>query len=204
MLTYQNAQEKYLEAIKIACTHHSLQKYGKDYYFKHLQATENILIELGYAKYEGIFTATFEEEIISAYRYKIDAWLHDLLEDGCLSYNDIKKRFGIDIAEDCFAMEEEKGRNRKERKPDSYYINIGKNIYAGRVKIADRTANIEESTDMEMAKMYWKENEQFKLIYQQNPTAFHKSWTRLLLAFDKKLVQPVIKEIENECKYKQN
>ena len=175
MLTKENVFTKYLEAIKIACTHHSLQKYGNNYYFAHLEAVERILFEEGYA----VTTIGILEKKLDAYRYVIDAWLHDILEDGCLSYNDLKKRFGKDIADDCYDMQEHKGKNRKERKPPEYYINIGKNIYAGRVKIADRIANIECSTEKDLLEMYKKEQKEFSLIYDQNPEAFQRLWDRL-------------------------
>lgn len=181
MLTYENAEEKYQLAIMLACTGHALQRYGDGFYFEHLKAVEKILIDEGlcnFTKDDGDFTQAY----LKAYTYKICAWFHDLMEDsGIVSYNDIANTYGFgkEIAEVCFLLKEFPGRNRKERKPPEYYIRIGQNIVAGNVKIADRIANIENSTKPSMKDMYIKEQNEFSLIYEQNPYAFAKLWTRL-------------------------
>lgn len=68
-------------------------------------------------------------------------WLHDTLED-ChhLSYNDLNKRFGKDIAELVFAVTDKKGRNRKERKDFQSIRDIKGATF---VKLCDRIANVE-------------------------------------------------------------
>lgn len=89
--------------------------------------------------------------------------LHDSMEDGNLSYNDIKTYFGIEIAEIVFAVTDELGRNRKERKAKTY-PKIRANWKAVAVKLCDRIANIEHSKEYtpNMLEMYKKEHNDFK------------------------------------------
>jgi guanosine-3',5'-bis(diphosphate) 3'-pyrophosphohydrolase len=89
--------------------------------------------------------------------------LHDSMEDGNLSYNDIKTYFGIEIAEIVFAVTDELGRNRKERKAKTY-PKIRANWKAVAVKLCDRIANIEHSKEYtpNMLEMYRKEHSDFK------------------------------------------
>jgi hypothetical protein len=75
---------------------------------------------------------------------------HDLIEDGRLTYNDLVK-----IGEDCFknyyggymfanivyAVTDEKGKTRAERKSDKYYKELFANKLAVFVKLADISAN---------------------------------------------------------------
>lgn len=69
------------------------------------------------------------------------AWLHDVIEDTGRSYNDIKSRFGEEVAEIVFAVTSELGRNRKERNVKTY-PKIRANANALTVKLADRIANV--------------------------------------------------------------
>lgn len=69
-------------------------------------------------------------------------WLHDTIEDTTKSYNDIKDRFGVEVAELVFAVSSELGRNRKERN-EKTYPKIRANPQAVLLKLADRIANIE-------------------------------------------------------------
>jgi len=69
-------------------------------------------------------------------------WLHDTIEDCRLTYNDIKKEFGENVAEIVYAVSNEKGKNRKERANDRYYRGIRNTDGATFVKMCDRLANI--------------------------------------------------------------
>jgi (p)ppGpp synthase/HD superfamily hydrolase len=69
------------------------------------------------------------------------AWLHDVIEDTGRSYNDIRTRFGEDVAEIVFAVTSELGRNRKERNIKTY-PKIRASTKALVVKLADRIANV--------------------------------------------------------------
>ncbi len=81
---------------------------------------------------------------------------HDLIEDARLSYNDIvnivnnhfkvddiefKNALGKDVADIIFAVSDEKGKKRSERKNDKYYNELNQNKYAVYVKMCDMIAN---------------------------------------------------------------
>lgn len=68
--------------------------------------------------------------------------LHDVIEDTNRSYNDIKKKFGEDVAELVYAVTSELGRNRAERNKKTYPKIYG-NYQATALKLADRIANVE-------------------------------------------------------------
>ncbi len=70
------------------------------------------------------------------------AWLHDSIEDCGVSYNDIRKRFGENVAELVYKVTSELGRNRKERNYKTY-PKIAGDIWATQLKLADRIANVE-------------------------------------------------------------
>lgn len=100
-----------------------------------------------------------------------------------LSYNDIKKAFGEDVAEIVFAVTDELGRNRYERK-NKTYPKIRANWKATVVKICDRIANIEQSRSYNstLFKMYQKENPVFctNLMSADHPhKETNKAWERL-------------------------
>ena len=88
-------------------TNISIETFTKSYdiypYIYHIKEVKEIAEGLGY-----------DRSVI------IGAILHDTLEDGDLSYNDIKKAFGFIIAEIVFAVTDELGRNRDERKAKTY------------------------------------------------------------------------------------
>lgn len=88
--------------------------------------------------------------------------LHDILEDTGYSYNDIRKFFGEEVAEIVFAVTDEMGRNREERKRLTY-PKIKSNWMAIVVKICDRIANVSHSKEYDSSKfkMYQKEHEKF-------------------------------------------
>lgn len=83
-------------------------------------------------------------------------WGHDRIEDCRETYNDIKKYMGVAVADIIYAVTDEKGRNRDERKPKKLYDGMLEDIRAKFVKIADRLANIEFSKS-EFEKMDVKE-----------------------------------------------
>jgi (p)ppGpp synthase/HD superfamily hydrolase len=71
------------------------------------------------------------------------AWLHDSIEDTKTSYNDIKERFGVEVAELVYAVTSELGRNRKERNAKTYPKLREAGEKAMMLKLADRIANVE-------------------------------------------------------------
>jgi len=91
------------------------------------------------------------------------SWGHDLIEDTRVSYNDIKIVMGEKAADIVYAVTNEKGKNRKERANEKYYMGIRETPGAVFVKLCDRIANVQYSkmTGSRMFQMYGKENPNF-------------------------------------------
>lgn len=128
-------------AMMVAEKAHANQTYDIYPYMYHIKQVVEIAEALGY-----------DESIIIA------ATLHDVLEDTSLSYNDLKKTFGREVAEIVYAVTDELGRNRSERKAKTY-PKIRANWKAAVVKICDRIANMEHSVwyNKELYAMYKNE-----------------------------------------------
>lgn len=99
--------------------------------------------------------------------------MHDIIEDGRLTYNDVVKitndEFGnytasTQVADIVYCVTDEKGKNRAERKNDKYYKELKENKLAVFVKLADLAANTLYSklTGSSMYEKYKKEFPNFK------------------------------------------
>ncbi len=153
-------------ALMVAEKAHSNQTYDIYPYMYHIRQVMKIAEELGY-----------DESIIVA------AILHDTLEDTELSYNDIKKAFGEEVAEIVYCVTDELGRDRNERK-EKTYPKIQSNWKATVVKICDRIANVKQSMDYNkgLYEMYRKEHVIFcsRLMSKDHPhEETNKAWKRL-------------------------
>jgi len=145
------------EAEMIALLVHKEQTYDTFPYEKHLRDVVDILKRYGF---EGVII--------------IAGWLHDSIEDTTLTYNKIKDLFGKEVAEIVFAVTDELGRNRKERKEKTYPKIKACGEKAIAVKLADRIANIEHGMRMggDMLDMYRKEFADFyKNLHVENTIA---------------------------------
>lgn len=145
---------------------HANQNYDIYPYMYHIRQVVKIAEYLGY-----------DENIIIA------CYLHDTLEDTPLSYNDLKKAFNEEVAEIVYCVTDELGRNRKERKINTY-PKIKANWKATVVKICDRIANVTQSKEYnkDLYAMYQKEHEDFKtnLMSKDHPhNETNKAWTLL-------------------------
>ena len=97
---------------------------------------------------------------------------HDTLEDARMSYNDIKKLAsnlgntiaGEMVADIVYAVTDEKGKSRAERKNEKYYKELKENKLAVFVKLADLSANtlFSKLTGSSMYEKYKKEFPKFK------------------------------------------
>lgn len=76
---------------------------------------------------------------------RICGYGHDSIEDARLTYNNIKERFGVEVAEIIYLCTEFKGRTRDERKPDQFYIELKTSSLAVFVKLCDLIANVKFS-----------------------------------------------------------
>lgn len=132
-------------ALMVAEKAHHNQSYDIYPYMYHIRQVVKIAESLGY-----------DESIIVA------CILHDTLEDTNLSYNDIKKAFGKEVAEIVYCVTDELGRDRAERKAKTY-PKIRSNWKAIVVKICDRIANIVQSKEYNVGlyDMYKKEHDAF-------------------------------------------
>ena len=156
---------KVKEAAYLAISLHGMQTYDKHPYYYHLEQVVDVLKEFG-----------FTED-----KFVIAGYLHDVMEDTAISYNDIKNQFGEEIAEIVYAVTDELGRNRKERKAKTY-PKIMTNTDAIIVKLADRIANVRNSMKYkpEMGKMYSKEFGEFKnALYSSTHTEAKGMWNEL-------------------------
>lgn len=125
------------------------QKYAKEFpYSMHLELVEAQVDKFIHLLDDG-------EKPIA----RMGAWGHDLIEDARVSYNDISKLVGTDVAEVIFLCTENKGRNRAERKDGIFYNNLSKNRIAVFVKLCDIIANSMYSamTGSDMFKKYKNE-----------------------------------------------
>lgn len=137
---------------ELARIKHINQTYGGKPYWVHLKAVyKEVLDNINYIPKE------LQETLLIA------APLHDAIEDTDLTYAEIKREFGLDVAECVYAVTDELGRNRRERKKKTY-PKLRAHAPAHYLKIADRKANIKSCvTDEEfgMYLMYRKEQKDF-------------------------------------------
>ena len=124
-----------------------------------------------------------------AYKLLIAGYLHDVIEDGALSYNKIMKYFGEEVAEIVFCVTDELGRNRKERKAKTY-PKIAQNQDAVIIKLADRIANIEHGGKIDM---YAEEYFDFKFALYTKSEVAEPLWEHL-----ESLLKPKLKTVGNE------
>jgi (p)ppGpp synthase/HD superfamily hydrolase len=90
-------------------------------------------------------------------------WLHDVIEDTGVTYNDVAKVTNHRVANIVYALTNNKGKNRKQRANKNYYRGIRVVKYARFAKMCDRLANIMHSsnTNSSMLKVYRNEQANF-------------------------------------------
>lgn len=131
---------------------HEGQFYGKEDYYLHLESTWKISVDYDL-------------------RTPIQAacWLHDTLEDTKATYRQLLDEFGFEVAELVYAVTDELGRNRRERKRKTYQkiFEYGKD--AALLKLCDRVANIHYSKtqNKKLFLMYHQDHYEFSQLYKQ-------------------------------------
>lgn len=92
------------------------------------------------------------------------AWCHDTIEDTRVTFNDVKKELGEKVAELVYLCTNEKGRSRKERASEKFYIELATNPTAVFVKLCDRLGNMSYSMSKSssMSGTYRAEYDMFK------------------------------------------
>jgi len=142
----------YLDAIRFAVWRHALNIYDGEPYYVHFEDLEKVLKDHGEDDEESM----------------IEANLHDVIEDGSgITYNDVKKRFSVKIAEVVYLCSDNKGRNRDSRKNQAFYDEIKSSefrLQATKIKVTDRLANARRSVKNKhsMGDCYKKEYAHFK------------------------------------------
>lgn len=153
-------EKKILEARQVAIAAHGDQKYDGIFpYVKHLDDVVEVLKEFGQDSAPMVCAG----------------YLHDVIEDGGLSYNKIAGYFGPLIAEIVFCVTDELGRNRKERKAKTL-PKIASNRSAVALKLADRIANIRHGGKIDM---YRKEYPEFRDALFSSAPGLESMWTEL-------------------------
>ena len=65
-----------------------------------------------------------QEQVTLRQACMVATYGHDLIEDCRTSYNDVKEHLGQEVADIVYAVTNEKGKNRKERANEKYYVGI--------------------------------------------------------------------------------
>ena len=131
---------------------HGDQKYGESPYEKHLQDVADVI-----AEYIDIGDPSLAVLLIGA-------WLHDVIEDTDVTFQQVFEEFGRHVARIVLACTDEPGKNRRERHERTYPKLMAAGREAIAVKLADRIANVKHSLahNHGMLQMYQKEYPAFK------------------------------------------
>jgi (p)ppGpp synthase/HD superfamily hydrolase len=153
---------------------HKGQMYGEEsYVVGHLAEVAEVLETFG-----------FTDSI-----WKARGWLHDVVEDTNTSINEIREKFGDDVAWPVWACSGF-GRNRKERNADIYRKLDIFGREAAILKVADRIANCESGAKNEM---YRKELPEFAKHTKHHVPAV--MWERLELALGVTVLERMMEQI---------
>lgn len=159
--------DNYEFAKRLAELAHHKQRYGTHPYTHHLSQVDITLCDFG-----------FKDDM----DLRISAWLHDIIEDTGMSYDQIKLGFGEVVADIVYAVTNEMGRNRKERNIKTY-PKIKLNKKALILKLADRIVNVAQAvgTNTRYVDMYKKEYDFFKKSLYENSgdERIENMWKRL-------------------------
>lgn len=144
------------KAKKFAVEAHGEQKYGNKPYVVHLEAVVNNLKNHGE-------------------NAQIIGYLHDVVEDTEITYEEVKNSFGEFVADCVEIVTDEPGNSRKERKKKTYEKMAkvsGELELALTVKAADRLANIHaciKGGNTDLMEMYKGEHLTFQTsVYRKN------------------------------------
>ncbi len=160
------SQEKYLKALNFAAKAHGEQKTPKGLpYLTHLAS---VVMEVIHACMESKMEQEKVDKVITV------AFLHDVLEDTDVSYDDIYTEFGIDIAEAIEALSKDENLPKKEQMTDSINKLLAQPYEIQMIKLADRITNLQEppsSWDSQKIFNYHKEAK-FILSCLKNSNAY--------------------------------
>lgn len=156
------------EAREFALKHHGNQRHGSLHISEHL---EDVAAHAS-IHYNGGVNINDKEMVVAA------AWLHDVLEDTKVTYDELEEKFGY-VADIANLLTDKKGRNRMERHLRTYHA-IRQDNDAMLIKLCDRRHNHERSLkhgEHWMA-MYQNEYNYFKFALWV-PGKFEDLWDEL-------------------------
>lgn len=155
----QNWKRFFRDAVNIAFREHLMKTWKGMSYQVHLDRTVDVLEDFGYG-----------DNTIDGWRRKVGMVFHDMIEDCGWTFNDVKavgdsscgisEKDAIHVASIAYALTDEKGKNRDERKPPKLYKEMAAHQDFIINKLADRIVNREQ--DGSMGKKYNKEYEPFR------------------------------------------
>ncbi|GGK61266.1 HD domain-containing protein [Nocardia camponoti] len=171
--------ETEVRAREFAIAAHGDQRYGQYPYQHHLKAVRGVLADFGYAGAHGAA-----------------AWLHDVIEDTPVTYEEVESRFGREVVDLVWAVTGV-GPDRKARVLDAY-TKIVAYPPAVILKLADRTANAEASPpDSAWMGMYRTEHASFKAhlgpLLAEDPVV-QQMWARLERVLDLSVAPPTAEQ----------
>jgi (p)ppGpp synthase/HD superfamily hydrolase len=162
----QNWQRLFRDAVNISYREHLMKTWKGMCYQVHLDRTIDVLVDSGYGA-----------DTLEGWHRKVGLVFHDMLEDcgwtkndikaACESANGISKADALHISNIAYALMDEKGANRKERKPDKLYLEMIAHKDYVICKLCDRIVNRE--LEGSMGKVYEDEYPNFKnKLYKKN------------------------------------
>lgn len=139
--------DKIEKARVFAIRAHGKQKYEDQPYEYHLRQVEELAKDFELSE-----------------NVRVAAWLHDVLEDTDVFFEDVMVAFGIKVFDLVNSVTNEGGGNRKDRLQRTYQ-KIRRNPEAVALKLCDRIANVRACihfSNNKLMKMYVKEQEDFE------------------------------------------
>lgn len=139
------------------------QKYAKTLpYSFHLNAVAKQAKKYAYLikNIESTSPYTTEEMVI------MGAWAHDLVEDARITYNDVAKLVGKEVADIVYACTECRGKSRAERHSDEFFGTLRESPLGIYVKVCDIIANVSMSM-LEDSDMYKKYKSEFTHLKEE-------------------------------------
>lgn len=199
---------KFLEFVLYCYHRHDVecnQKYGDNlpysFHLKMVQDQADKFIHLVEQTLKYISGPPSIEPVYSKEREWVMAAIagHDLIEDARVSYNDIKGRVGVEVADIIFLCTEMRGRDRAERKSDEFYKQLAENELAVFVKLCDIMANslYSVSTNSSMLK---KQMEEWPKIKERLSKHTMGKFIEMAQYLDKiYTLAPRICKLQNDC-----
>ena len=163
------------QAKQFAIKHHGDQRYGKGEdslpYAYHLEKVFDVIWE---------FQDLFPGPSPTLSHLMAASFLHDILEDTPVTFEEIFSEFGRNIARLVFAVTNEPGKNRHERHERTYPKLRAAGREALALKLSDRIANVRHSVqhNHNILGMYKKEYKDFR-AYLKIPGELKTMWAEL-------------------------